>query len=217
MRHTPMSSHHHNHAVPQGGVGGPGLLYGGVGLVLAMTMQMLGLFKSGDARLKKWLLEPVFHGDMPDTLVIPALILITAVFCFGLAFAILDSVGTWRRVILGITMMALTIAMVPTFAVWHVYFSPFVLLVGVFWTWFCTMMYVSHHVMPCDSLSFKIQTPNTKKGAPVEPVVKKVAAEAKAPTRKMVKKKTVKKQTKKKKEQKDTDAKYKPKEKKVDG
>lgn len=141
-------------------MGGPGLLYGGVGVALAMTLQMVGLFKQGDARFKNWLLEPVFHGNMPDTLVNPALFVITAVFCLGLAFAILDSVGTWRRVVLGVTMVVITIAMVPTFAVWQVYFSPFVLLVGIFWTWFCTMMYVNHHTMPCEhhDLDFEVTT-----------------------------------------------------------
>jgi len=190
-------------------VDGPGLLYGGVGVALAMTMQMVGLFKQGDARLKKWLLEPVFHGDMPDTLVTPALLVITVVFCLGLAFAILDSAGTWRRVVLGITMVVITIAMVPTFAVWQVYFSPFVLLVGVFWTWFCTMMYVNHHVMPCDSLNAKLslnsksQTPNTNVVAAKQPVVEKEVEQKIAPVVK--------------KNPKDSDAKYKPKEKKVDG
>ncbi len=102
-------------------------------------MQMLGLFMRGDARLKQALLEPVFQGEMPDALVTPALVVFAAVFCWGLAFAVLDSAGTWRRVVLGVTMMVIVLAMVPTFAVWDIYFSPFLPLIGVFWSWFCTL------------------------------------------------------------------------------
>jgi hypothetical protein len=168
-----MSSHHQNHVVPAGRVDGPGLLYGGVGLALALAMQMLGLFMRGDGRLKQALLEPVFRGQLPDVLTTPALVIIAAVLCWGLAFAVLDSAGTWRRIVLGVTMVVIVLAMVPTFAVWNVYFSPFLPLVGVFWTWFCTMMYVNHHAMPCDGLSFKNEVLNTKIETTAHPVAEK--------------------------------------------
>ncbi|MCP5536039.1 MAG: YIP1 family protein [Akkermansiaceae bacterium] len=159
---------------PVGRVDGPVLLYGGVGLALAVAMQVLGLFKKGDARLENALLEPVFHGVTPGVLSMPVLVMIAAVFCFGIAFAVLDSVGAWRRVVLGVTALVIILAMVPTFAVWKIYFSPFLPAVALFWTWFCTMMYVNHHVMPCEVSSFKFQTPNTKVRAASQPVEEKV-------------------------------------------
>lgn len=149
-------SHHHHHATLPGRVDGSGLLYGGVGLALGMAMQWLGLFKRGDARLTSWLLESVFHGNTPEVLSLPWMVFVTAVFCFGLAYAVLDSSGMWRRLILGVTALILLLAMVPSFAVWNLYFSPFLPVVGAFWTWFCTIMYVSHHVMPCDGVNSQL-------------------------------------------------------------
>ena len=223
-----MISNHQNHAPLPGRVDGPGLLYGGIGLALAVAMQLVGLFKMGDARLKQSLIGSVFHGAAPDVLAMPFLVIVAAVFCFGLAFAILDSAGAWRRVILGITALVIVFAMVPTLAVWNIYFSPFLPVIALFWTWFCTMMYVNHHVMPCDSLNSKFQTPNTNVVAAAQPVVekkieKKIEPEvkktqkraAKKSVRKAAKKATrkkTKKRTKKRHKAKDPDAKYKPKE-----
>lgn len=81
----------------------------------------------------------------------------SAVFCYGIAYAVLDSAGLWRRIVLGITAVVLTLAMVPAFAVWDIYFSPFVQLVGVFWSWFCVVLYTQHHQMPCDPMHVDIQ------------------------------------------------------------
>lgn len=128
----------------------PCLLYGSVGVCLAMAIHAIGLFKASDERLLGLLLGPLFHGEVPQTLPMPVQLLGLIVFCYGLAFAVLDSPASWRRVLIGFTVLVLVLAMVPSLAVWNIYFSPFLLLVGVFWTWFCTMMYVSHHLMPCE-------------------------------------------------------------------
>ena len=146
-----MRSHqYHANTHPQGRVDGPGLLYGGIGLALALAVQMAGLFKQGDVRLQELLLHNVFGGVAPEILTMPVLILFAAVFSFGLAFAVLDSPGVWRRLLLGITAIIVVLAMVPTLAVWHFYFSPFLPLIALFWSWFCSMMYANHHMMPCD-------------------------------------------------------------------
>jgi hypothetical protein len=51
---------------------------------------------------------------------------------------------------MGVSVLVLVLAMVPSLAVWHIYFSPFLTLVGVFWAWFFTLMYANHHLMPCE-------------------------------------------------------------------
>ena len=127
------------------------MLYGTVGVCLALAMHAVGLLKRGDDWLLGILLGPVFHGQLPSVLSLPVLILVAAVFCFGLAFVVLDTVGTGRRVLIGVTVLVLVLAMVPTLAVWNIYFSPFLIVVGMFWSWFCTMMYVSQHLMPCEA------------------------------------------------------------------
>ena len=145
-----MGSHHHNSSDHVSRLDIPCLLYGTVGIGLALAMHAVGLLKRGDDWLLGVLFEPVFHGVMPSVLSLPVLILAAAVFCYALAFVVLDTVGTGRRAVIGVTVLVLVLAMVPTLAVWNIYCSPFLIVVGVFWTWFCTMMYVSQYLMPCD-------------------------------------------------------------------
>ena len=156
-----MSFHHHQSqsSTRISRVDGPCLLYGSVGVWLSVALQYVGLFKKGDDRLMGVLSQPVFHGQMPEILSLPLQIVMTSVFCYALAFVVLDTAGTWKRVALGITVLVLLLAMVPTLAVWNIYYSPFLPVIGVFWAWFCSMMYVSHHVMPCEVVVSPTPTP----------------------------------------------------------
>lgn len=142
------------------------MFYGTVGVLVGAVLQFVGLFQKGDDRLMAALLKPVFHGQMPGELSFPLLSLVTAVFCYGVAFVVLDTAGAWKRVVLGITVLVLLLAMVPTFAVWSIYFSPFLPVVSVFWAWFFCMMYVNHHVMPCEVLAHNRYGPNPQLDAP---------------------------------------------------
>ena len=120
------SIHQHLQSSPRvSRVDGPCLLYGSVGVWLSVALQYVGLFEKGDDRLMGVLLQPVFHGQMPEVLSFPLQIVITSVFCYSLAFIVLDTAGTWKRVALGITVLVLLLAMVPTLAVWNIYYSPF--------------------------------------------------------------------------------------------
>lgn len=118
-------------------------------MALALAMQLLGLFEQGDVRLQQSL-----SGILPDSFQTvvsePVLFMVAAIFSFGIAFAVLDSPAVWRRIVLGLTALVLVLAMVPVCALWQIYFSPFFVVVAFFWAWFCSMMYTSHHVMPCE-------------------------------------------------------------------
>lgn len=129
---------------------GPALLCGAVGVLVAVAMLGLGLLEKGNQHIFNLLGRPVFRGGAPEVVSTPSLVGFTLLFCIGLAFAVLDSRGAWRRSVLGVTVLVLVAAMVPALAVWKVYFPPVMTMVGVFWTWFCTMIYASHHRMPCD-------------------------------------------------------------------
>lgn len=154
-----MRSQNQQHAahIPDGRVDVPGLLYGSVGLALSFALHWVGLFKRADAWLFDLLHKPLFQEGVPDLPSASLLLVCSAVFCYGVAFAVLDSPELWRRVVLGVTAIVLTLAMIPAFAVWNVYFSPFVQLVGVFWSWFCVVIYTQHHQMPCDQVHIDIQ------------------------------------------------------------
>jgi hypothetical protein len=142
-----MNSHSHDHVSR---VDAPCLLHGTVGVSLAIVLQILGLFKSGDDRLMAALIDPVFHGQAPEGVSLLVQVMVCAVLCYSIAFVVLDTAGLWRRVVMGVSVLVLVLAMVPSLAVWHIYFSPFLTLVGVFWAWFFTLMYANHHLMPCE-------------------------------------------------------------------
>ncbi|MBK1853478.1 hypothetical protein JO972_00750 [Verrucomicrobiaceae bacterium 5K15] len=198
-----MSSHHHNHPATPGRVDSSTLLCGTVGLLLAVAMFWVGLLGKGDQRILDMLSQPVFRGTDPTILDTRVLIGLTLLACFGLSFAVLDSAGTWRRVVLGVTVLILVAALVPVLAVWEIYFPPMMTLVGVFWSWFCAMMYVSHHEMPCELLGAKPTPVKTKK------VDAPSAAPAKA--KPVAEQPTTTKAKKKKRKASDADDKYKPK------
>jgi len=142
-----MNSHSHDHVSR---VDAPCLLHGTVGVSIAIVMQILGLFKLGDNRLTAALLDPVFHGQAPEGVSLFVQVMVCAVLCYGIAFVVLDTAGVWRRVVMGVSVLVLVLAMVPSLAVWNMYFSPFLTVVGVFWAWFFSLMYANHHLMPCE-------------------------------------------------------------------
>ena len=135
---------------PQGRVDSSALLCGGLGLLLSGLLYWLGLLGKGDLKILDLFGGAVFREVVPSVLDTPALVVITALCCFGLALAMLDSCGVWRKLVLGVTLMVLVLALVPTLAVWNIYFAPMMSLVGIFWTWFAGVIYASHYQMPCD-------------------------------------------------------------------
>ena len=154
-----MRSHpqHSTAAFPAGRVDVPGLLYGSIGLGLGVALQWMGACRRADGWLFGKLHEPLFHGEGVELPAMQLSILVAALFCYGVAFAVLDSAAMWRKIVLGITAVVLSLAMVPAFAVWGVYFSPFLQVVAVFWSWFCVVLYTQHHHMPCDPVHVEIE------------------------------------------------------------
>ena len=149
-----MSHKHHKSAILPGRVGSSTLLYGSLGVIVAGVLYWIGLLGKGDQGVLDLILQSIFRGALPAEFGFPVLVSITTIFCYGIAFAVLDSAGTWRRVLLGLTVIILIVALVPTLALWEIYFPPMMSLVGVFWTWFISIIYANHHQMPCDHITF---------------------------------------------------------------
>ena len=141
------------------------LLYGALGVILSAVLYRVGLLGKVDQRIFNLLHEPVFQNGAPLKLAFSGLLLVTAILCFAIAYAVLDTRGMWRRVVLGLTLLVLIIGVVPTLAVWDFYFPPTMILVGVFWTWFACLVYSNHHHMPCDDGVGLISQPITQQVA----------------------------------------------------
>ena len=159
-----MDSQQQTHTTATSSVGSLALLYGALGFVVAAVLSLVGLLGRGDQYILSLLHVPVFQGEVTNVIGLPVLALVTGFICFGVAFAVLDSPRAWRRVILGFTVIVLVAALVPTFAVWNIYFPPLMSLIGVFWAWFSSMMYANHHCMPCDQV---LVQPVTAASAPI--------------------------------------------------
>ncbi len=149
----PHASRHlvwHPHSSPVSRIDAPCLLFGSMGVAIAVVMDVFGLFELANDRLLSFMIPAVFSDQTPQSLPWFLPYFVAIVCSFGIAFIVLDTLGWWRRFIVGVTGLILLVALLPTFAVWKIYFSPFIPLVAVFWTWFFTMIYANHHLMPCE-------------------------------------------------------------------
>ena len=165
-----MSHQYDKNGVLPGKVGVSTLLYGALGLLVAGALDWVGLLGKGDQRILDFIFEPVFRGVVNMEFGIAVTLPLTGVLCFGLAFSVLDSGGMWRRFLLGLTVAVLVLALVPTLALWGIYFPPMVCLVGIFWTWFTSIIYAGHHQMPCDDIITQSTVPYEVPVAVSEPL-----------------------------------------------
>jgi hypothetical protein len=76
--------------------------------------------------------------------------LAVVLLAFGLTFAILNVAGTWRRVVLWITTMALVAAWAPVLSLAARAPDVAAPLIAVIWSGVCALVYAGNHRMPCD-------------------------------------------------------------------
>ena len=132
-------------------VGSPAVLYGFIGIILATVVYSLGFFKGLEDKLVSSLELYLWgEGELYYHFSTLGLILVCAAFCLGLSFTIMDSCGYRKHVFVTVSAILVVLVMVPTLAVWDIYFSPFLPLTGIIWTCFCSFVYVRYHSMPCD-------------------------------------------------------------------
>lgn len=135
---------------PEGHVPVPLTIFAFVALFLGVATELLGIFRALNRVLREACTNGglVFHSEMG--LSDPVGILITAAAVFGLVGAILATPGGGRRAIVGLSGLFLTLALVPAFAVWGIYWNPFGPALAVFWGWLSSTIYARSHHMPCE-------------------------------------------------------------------
>ncbi len=137
------------HPHPAGHVLVPAAAIGGLSLVLAAGLEMLGILRranSGIARLVSRDGMEKFPSHLPDLVVWLA----AALFAFGLAAAVLATPGTWRRVVLWITASVLVAAWAPVLSL--AAHAPEIAApwIATLWSGVCAIVYSSNHRMPAD-------------------------------------------------------------------
>jgi hypothetical protein len=142
-------------AKPPGHVAVPLFLFGVLSVALGVVAEMVGAFRVPTEMLREaWQsggLEVQAEMGLPGRVGF----LITTLASFGLVGAILGTPGTGRRVILGITAFFLSLSLIPTFAVWGIFWKPFGLILAVAWAAFSSVIYASRHQMPCESVEIE--------------------------------------------------------------
>lgn len=138
-----------SHPRPEGHVLVPDVAIGSLSLLLAAGLGLLGVLD----RVNQVVGGIVSQGavsNFPKALPHWAVWLATALFAFGLSFAILSVAGTWRRLVLWITAMVVVAAWAPVLALAaHApdIAAPFI---AVIWSGVCALVYAGNHRMACD-------------------------------------------------------------------
>lgn len=127
----------------------PATAIGGLSVLLAAGLAATGLL----ARLDAIIAAAVSRGGretFPKHLPEPVIWLVTAVLAFGLAFAILATPGTARRLLLWITTVILVGTWAPVLSLAAHAPSVAAPWIATIWSGVCALVYASNHHMACD-------------------------------------------------------------------
>lgn len=132
----------------QEGVKGPWLVCSGLGILVALILQLLGVFRGLD-RLLMGKLEALSTTGL--SVIGDVWLIVTAVVgVMALIAAMLQTPGQWRRVILLVTTCLLLAGLTIVCALYGVYFSSLSLLAGSLWSGGCALFYSMNHPLPVE-------------------------------------------------------------------
>lgn len=123
---------------------------GGMSIVVAAVLHLLGISHGLDGAISRWV-DGAGLGDGFRELPAWAMWVWTVLASFGLAAAMLVSQHSWRRTVLWVTVLVLTLAWVPVLALasWH---APVAVpLMAVLWCGLWSMIYAARHQEPGDA------------------------------------------------------------------
>ena len=141
----------HSHPRPAGHVAVPAAAIGSLSILLAAGLGTLGILD----RVHPVIAKLVAQGNaaaFPKALPGWSVWLATALFAFGLAFAILSVAGTWRRLVLWITALVLVAGWAPVLSL--AAHSPDIgaPFIAALWSGVCALVYAGNHRMACDQI-----------------------------------------------------------------
>lgn len=137
------------HSHPAGHVLLPAAAIGGLSMVLAAGLELLGVLAGVDAVIARMVSRggaETFPNTLPDW----SVWLATTVFAFGGAIAILGTPGGLRRGLLWLSSVVLVAAWAPVLGL--AAFAPDIAApcVATIWSGICALVYASRHTMPTD-------------------------------------------------------------------
>jgi hypothetical protein len=144
-----VSRHPRNQPPPEGHVLVTASAIGGLSVALAAGLAATGVGERMDGMIAATV-SRAGRETFPNHLPEPVLWLATAVLAFGLAFAILSTAGTGRRLTLWITAVMLVGAWAPVLSLAAHLPAVSVPWIATFWSGVCALFYTSNHHMACD-------------------------------------------------------------------
>ena len=125
---------------------------GGLGVVMAVGLQLLGIADRADGVLAAWLSQAAGSAGADFPKAVPAWLrwVVTAALSFGLAAAMLTVPGAWRRVVLWTTALVLTLAWAPVLALAAHAPQVTAATAAVLWVGVCAAFYARTHILPCE-------------------------------------------------------------------
>lgn len=144
-----MTRHKTPHPRPPGHLLVAAATIGGLSMILAVGLELLGFLARLNAGIAQWVARAGsanFPRHLPDW----CIWLATGAFAFGLASAILGTPGPGRRAILWLTAMVLVTAWAPVLSL--AAHAPDIAApwIATLWAGVCAVVYASNHRMACD-------------------------------------------------------------------
>lgn len=126
----------------------PALATGSLGILLSAGLHVLGLLEPLDSGLAALVaLDPATAAAA-----VPAWVvwLATAGLAYGLAIVLLEIPGTWRRVVIWLSTIAVVAGWLPVAAISGSHAQVAAPAVAVVWSGICAIIYASRHRMAAD-------------------------------------------------------------------
>jgi hypothetical protein len=135
---------------PQGNVWVTAVLIGSLAVLLAGGLTWLGLIARADALIAAQLRESLQATGFPKSLPDWSLWLGTAVVAYGLALAMLTVPGTWRRVVLWVSLLLLIAGWAPVLALASHAPNISAPFIATLWAGGCALVYARSRQLPCE-------------------------------------------------------------------
>jgi hypothetical protein len=127
----------------------PSLMIGTMAVGLSVGMDSLGFWNALDERATAWTIS---LGDgMRD---VPAhwVLILTVVSSFLLPFLMLSTPQWWRRLVLWLSFLLITIAWMPVLALASWKLPPSMPIIALLWSGLCAIIYAKQHRLPCEEM-----------------------------------------------------------------
>jgi hypothetical protein len=138
----------------------PSLLFGTMAVGLAVGLDSLGFWSQLDDSMTAWTEK---LGDGMREVPSPYAMLLTMATAYLLPLLMLSSPHWWRRLVLWVSMLLITLAWVPVLALAHWKLLPCMPVVALCWSGLCAFIYALNQPLPCEQ--------NAQKPSPAPPVV----------------------------------------------